>query len=80
MFHHIPSGAIVADEVQGWDEMSDFLRAASCKSMEAYAGMIECLDYYIGRVTEYLGSIGELDNTYVVFFADNGAGVAAYEA
>ncbi|KEF50956.1 arylsulfatase [Exophiala aquamarina CBS 119918] len=71
---------VVADEVPGWDEMSDFQRAASCKSMEAYAGMVECLDYNIGRVTEYLESIGELDDTYVMFFSDNGAEGAAYEA
>lgn len=71
---------VVADEVQGWDQMDDYHRKASCTAMEAYAGMVECLDHNIGRVTDYLESIGELDNTYVMFFSDNGAEGAAYEA
>lgn len=54
---------VVADEVQGWDETSPFHREMSSAAMEAYAGMVECLDYNIGRVTDYLDSIGELDNT-----------------
>ncbi|RMZ91539.1 hypothetical protein DV736_g1226, partial [Chaetothyriales sp. CBS 134916] len=71
---------VVADEVISWDDMSDFQKRASCTSMEAYAGMVECLDYNIGRVTDYLESIGELDNTFIMFFSDNGAEGAAYEA
>ena len=71
---------VVADEVQGWDETSDFHRKMSSRSMEAYAGMVECMDYNIGRVTDYLESVGELDNTYIMFFSDNGAEGAAYEA
>ncbi|KIX98353.1 uncharacterized protein Z520_05654 [Fonsecaea multimorphosa CBS 102226] len=71
---------VVADEVPGWDEMDDFHKKASSCSMEAYAGMVECLDHNIGRVTDYLESIGELDNTYIMFFSDNGAEGAAYEA
>ena len=71
---------VVADEVLGWDEMSPEQQKLSCTSMEAYAGMVECLDHNIGRVTDYLESIGELDNTFIMFFSDNGAEGAAYEA
>lgn len=71
---------VVADEVQGWEEMTDQQRAMSCRAMEAYAGMVECMDHNIGRVTSYLESIGELDNTFIMFFSDNGAEGAAYEA
>ena len=42
--------------------------------------MVECLDANIGKVTDYLASIGELDNTYITFLSDNGAEGAAYEA
>lgn len=80
----IPEGVrphpVVADEVQGWDEMTEQQRAMSCRAMEAYSGMIECMDHNIGRVTDYLESIGELDNTFIMFFSDNGAEGAAYEA
>ncbi|KAI9727410.1 MAG: hypothetical protein M1834_008416 [Cirrosporium novae-zelandiae] len=71
---------VVAEEVQGWDEMTDEQRRLSCRAMEAYAGMVECLDHNIGRVVDYLEEIGELDNTYVMFLSDNGAEGAAYEA
>ena len=71
---------IVADEVTGWDEMSEHERKLSCKAMETYAGMVECLDHNIGRVVNYLEDIGELDNTYIMFMSDNGAEGAAYEA
>ena len=80
----IPEGVkphpVVADEVQGWDEMGDFHQNMSSTAMEAYAGMVECMDHNIGRVTDYLESIDELDNTFVIFFSDNGAEGAAYEA
>jgi arylsulfatase A-like enzyme len=71
---------VVADEVKGWEQMSEEERKLSCKAMEAYAGMVECMDYNIGRVISYLESIGELDNTFVMFMSDNGAEGAAYEA
>ena len=80
----IPPGVkphpVVADEVLGWDEMSPEQQKLSSTAMEAYAGMVECMDHNIGRVTSYLESIGELDNTLVMFFSDNGAEGAAYEA
>jgi arylsulfatase A-like enzyme len=71
---------VVADEVNGWDELSEHEKKLSSKAMEAYAGMVECLDHNIGRVVDYLESIGELDNTYILFCSDNGAEGAAYEA
>jgi arylsulfatase A-like enzyme len=71
---------VVADDVKGWEEMSQHEQKLSCRAMEAYAGMVECMDYNIGRVTDYLESIGELDNTYIMFMSDNGAEGAAYEA
>jgi len=80
----IPPGVkphpVVADEVISWDDMDTNQKKGSCTSMEAYAGMVECMDYNIGRVTKYLEEIGELDNTYIMFFSDNGAEGAAYEA
>ncbi|MCJ1287432.1 hypothetical protein MMC26_006783 [Xylographa opegraphella] len=71
---------VVADEVEGWDAMSEEERKLSCRSMEAYAGMVECLDHNIGRVVNHLQEIGELDNTFIMFMSDNGAEGAAYEA
>ena len=41
--------------------------------MELYAGMVENLDYNVGRLLDYLKDIGEYNNTLVVFMSDNGA-------
>lgn len=40
----------------------------AARYMEAFAGMLEHTDAQIGRLIEYLRSIGELDNTVVVFY------------
>lgn len=36
---------VVADEVQGWEEMTETERKMSCKAMEAYAGMVEVSEF-----------------------------------
>lgn len=32
---------VVDDRVEGWDEFTDYEKEMSCRSMEAYAGMVE---------------------------------------
>jgi arylsulfatase len=41
--------------------------------MELYAGMVENLDYHVGRLVDHLKKIGEYENTVFVVFGDNGA-------
>ena len=41
--------------------------------MELYAGMVDNLDYNVGRIINYLKDIGEFENTLIVFMSDNGA-------
>jgi arylsulfatase len=43
------------------------------KKMELYAGMVENMDYHVGRLIEYLKKIGEYENTIFIVFGDNGA-------
>ena len=40
--------------------------------MEAYAGMVENMDYHVGRVIDFLKDIGEYENTIIIYTADNG--------
>ena len=49
---------VVADEVKKWEEMSDFERKMSSRAMECFAGMVDCIDYNVGRVVKYLEQIG----------------------
>ena len=41
--------------------------------MEVFAGFLEHTDHHIGRLIEFLRSIGEFDNTLIMFISDNGA-------
>jgi len=48
-------------------------RAILGKKMELYAGMVENMDFHIGRLIDYLKKIGEYENTIFIVFGDNGA-------
>jgi arylsulfatase A-like enzyme len=48
-------------------------RAVLGKKMELYAGMVENMDFHVGRLVDYLKKIGEYDNTIFIVFGDNGA-------
>lgn len=48
-------------------------RAVVGKKMELYAGLVENLDYHIGRLVDHLKKIGEYENTIFIVFGDNGA-------
>jgi arylsulfatase len=48
-------------------------RAILGKKMELYAGMVENMDFHIGRLIDHLKAIGEYDNTIFIVFGDNGA-------
>ena len=41
--------------------------------MEVYAGMVENVDYHMGRMLDFLSDIDELDNTIILFLSDNGS-------
>ena len=48
-------------------------RAVLGRKMELYAGMVENLDFHIGRLIDHLKEIGEYENTIFIVFGDNGA-------
>jgi len=70
---------VVAEELKEWNEYTAEEKQKSCRAMECFAGMVECIDANVGRVVDYLEKSGELDNTFVCFMSDNGAEGAAYE-
>lgn len=71
---------VVADGAPEWADMTAEERAISARAMEVYAGMVDRMDWNIGRVLDYLAETGELDNTVVIFMSDNGAEGAIVEA
>jgi len=56
---------------QAWTEAQHKEWLARC--MEVYAAQIDRMDQGIGRILQQLEADGELDNTLVIFLADNGA-------
>ncbi|MDB4303818.1 sulfatase-like hydrolase/transferase [Desulfosarcina sp.] len=54
-------------------QLAPAVRASLGMKMEMYAGMVENMDYHIGRLVEYLKSVGEYENTVFIVFGDNGA-------
>ncbi|ENH64168.1 Arylsulfatase [Fusarium oxysporum f. sp. cubense race 1] len=70
----------VPGEPAEWDQLDDETRAASARAMEVYAGMVDRMDWNIGRVIQHLKDKNEYDNTVILFMSDNGAEGASYEA
>lgn len=60
-----------------WRERPEEERAYSARVMEMYASMIELMDREMGRVIAYLRETGQYENTYIIFFSDNGANGAS---
>ena len=71
----IPEGteAVVTPGTLIWDNLTEEQRRHHARRMEVYAGMVDAMDMHIGRLMDYLESIGEYDNTIFVFTSDNGA-------
>lgn len=58
--------------VPGYDDLTAASQLSTARKMEIYAAVVEYLDWQIGRMLEYLQQSGQLDNTVVLFFSDNG--------
>lgn len=57
---------------QSWESLSDEERAMEAHRMEIYAAMLDRVDQNVGRLVDKLKSMGKLDNTLIMFAADNG--------
>jgi len=56
-----------------WDSLSAEEKKKESRKMELYSGMVDNLDFNIGRLIQHLKDIGEYENTLIVFMSDNGA-------
>jgi arylsulfatase A-like enzyme len=61
------------DEVPAWSSLSDVERTVFARYMAVYAAMIDEIDQSVGRLRTELETMGEWDNTVLVFLSDNGA-------
>ncbi|MEI8357702.1 MAG: arylsulfatase [Deltaproteobacteria bacterium] len=58
--------------LRSWQSLSDDERRIYARSMSVYAGMIEAMDFHLGRLLAWLEETGKLANTIVVVTSDNG--------
>jgi arylsulfatase len=71
-----PKGTELAPRMPGIPDLGSMPPGAASlavKRMELYAGMVENFDHHVGRLIEYLKSIGKFDDTLFIVMSDNGA-------
>jgi len=70
-----PAGEVISegDLVRPWDSLNDQEKKLFARMAEVYAGFSSHCDHEIGRLIDYLEQSGQLDNTIVIVWSDNGA-------
>ena len=61
------------DHIPAWDDLPREMKSWESRRMAAYAGLVDRIDQELGRLFADLEKNGELENTIVLFFSDNGA-------
>ena len=62
-----------ADYVRPWNTLNAHEKRLFCRLAEVYAGFSEYTDAQAGRIIDYLEQTGQIDNTLIIYAADNGA-------
>ena len=60
-------------DVPDWDALPEPARRLYARMMEVFAGFLEHTDAQIGRLLEFLTTLGALENTLIMVISDNGA-------
>ncbi|MCH7743908.1 MAG: arylsulfatase [Proteobacteria bacterium] len=58
---------------EDWSSLTEEQKRYESKRMAVYAGMIDAMDFHIGRLVTYLKAAGEYEKTIFIFVSDNGA-------
>jgi arylsulfatase len=65
--------AAAGDMVRPWDSLKPDEKKLFSRLAEVFAGFSEYTDVQVGRIIDYLEQSGQLENTLVIYAADNGA-------
>jgi len=68
-----PNIAAPGDYVRPWNELKPEEKKLFSKMAEVFAAFSEYTDVQVGRIVDYLEKSGQLENTIVIYAADNGA-------
>ncbi len=67
------SDMVTMSTTSSWDILTDSEKSYHAKRMAVYAGMVDAMDFHIGRLVDYLKSTGQFENTVFIFTSDNGS-------
>ncbi|EDM29172.1 arylsulfatase [Lentisphaera araneosa HTCC2155] len=67
------TATLFPEQIKSWERLSEKERKLEAQRMEIHAAMVDNMDQNIGRVINTLQKQGELENTLILFFSDNGA-------
>jgi arylsulfatase A-like enzyme len=62
----------VPERLRQWEDLSDTERERSIRSMQINAGMLEAMDFHLGRLINHLKATGAYDNSVFLVLSDNG--------
>ncbi len=72
----LPAGTELSERpswVPAWDSLGADQQRLYARMMEVYAGFLTHTDEQVGRLLDFVESLGELDDTIVLVMSDNGA-------
>ncbi len=78
----VPEGTVLSPrnaENPEWDSLEPDQKELFSTFMENYAGFMTHVDAQIGRLMDYLDSMGQLDDTLIMVISDNGASAEGSE-
>lgn len=71
----VPGGTVLGSMPKGlkeWDALTDEEKKIRATNMAVHAGMLEAMDYHVGRFVAHLKQTGDYDNTIFFVLSDNG--------
>lgn len=70
----IPDNTQLADMLttDDWQSLPEEDQAYNARRMAVYAGMLDAMDFHLGRLVAHLKEIGEYENSIFIFLSDNG--------
>ncbi|MDP2282673.1 MAG: sulfatase-like hydrolase/transferase, partial [Pseudohongiella sp.] len=61
----------VPERLRQWEDLSDAERERSIRSMQINAGMLEAMDFHLGRLINHLKATGAYDKSVFLVLSDN---------
>lgn len=71
----VPAGTdmVAMSTTLNWDALTDEQRRYEAKRMAVYGGMVEAMDFHLGRLIKHLKDAGLYKDTIFIFTSDNGS-------